>query len=114
MILPLRFDADGPLLLLDQTRLPGEEIWLEIRTVAEMEEAIRSLRVRGAPAIGHAAAHAVLLALDESASDPKAAAHEAITRLRATRPTAVNLFYALDRMARAVESGPHDREGLRA
>jgi methylthioribose-1-phosphate isomerase len=112
MVLPLRYD-DDTLRLLDQTRLPAEEVWLEIRTVAEMEEAIRSLRVRGAPAIGHAAAHAVLLALDADMGDPKAAARDAIARLRATRPTAVNLFYALDRMAAAVDAGPDDRTALR-
>ncbi len=114
MVLPLRYDADGTLLLLDQTRLPTEELWLPMTTVAAMEEAIRALRVRGAPAIGHAAAHAVGLAVTDGVPDAKAAARDAIARLRATRPTAVNLFYALDRMAAAVDAAPDDAPGLRA
>ncbi len=115
MIVPLRYDG-RTVHLLDQTRLPAEETWLPLGTVDAMAEAIRSLRVRGAPAIGHAAAYGVLLALhgadDAGSSDPKAAAREAIALLRTTRPTAVNLFWALDRMAAAVEAGPDDRAAL--
>ena len=112
MIVPLRYDG-RTVHLIDQTRLPSEEVWLPIRTVAEMEEAIKALRVRGAPAIGHAAAYGTLLALrDESggwiAAAARDAARDAIARLRTTRPTAVNLFWALDRMAAAVENGPDD------
>ena len=113
MIVPLRYDGTA-VHLLDQTRLPAEELWLPLTTVDAMAEAIRSLRVRGAPAIGHAAAYGVLLALgDDCAGDPRAAAHDAIARLRATRPTAVNLFWALDRMAAAVDAGPAERAALR-
>ena len=115
MILPLRYDADARVVhLLDQTELPAREAWLPLGTVDAMAEAIRSLRVRGAPAIGHAAAYGVLLALAGDPSDPKAAAREAIALLRTTRPTAVNLFWALDRMAAAVEAGPDDPGGLHA
>ena len=114
MIVPLRYDADARVVhLLDQTELPVREVWLPLGTVDAMAEAIRSLRVRGAPAIGHAAAYGVLLAL-RGASDPKAAARDAIAALRTTRPTAVNLFWALDRMAEAVESGPDDAYALHA
>ncbi|MEM1269444.1 MAG: S-methyl-5-thioribose-1-phosphate isomerase [Bacteroidota bacterium] len=89
---PLHWRTDH-VLLLDQTRLPGEEVWLDIRTAGDMAEAIRTLSVRGAPAIGVAAAYGVVLAALEGAD-----IHEAIDELAGTRPTAVNLFWALDRM----------------
>ena len=89
--------------MIDQTRLPGELVISEVRTVEEMAEAIRALRIRGAPAIGVAAAYGVVLGADESrAKKPDAFrkdVDESIARLRATRPTAVNLSWALDRMA---------------
>ena len=81
--------------LLDQRRLPFEEIYIECRSSDDVAAAIRDLAVRGAPAIGIAAAWGVVLAARE---DP-AHLDEAIARLRAARPTAVNLMWALDRMA---------------
>jgi methylthioribose-1-phosphate isomerase len=94
--------------LLDQTRLPSEETYLEIRTVDELCGAIRRLSVRGAPAIGVAAAMGVALGcLGAPEHDRNAflARYEAVaTAIRATRPTAVNLFWALDRMRRLVDS----------
>jgi methylthioribose-1-phosphate isomerase len=95
-------------LLIDQRRLPGEEVYLECRTWEEVAEAIRTLAVRGAPAIGVTAAFGVVLATQAS---PAASGDElladveaAIKGLAATRPTAVNLFWALERMRReAVE-----------
>ncbi len=105
MIPPLRWnEAEGRVDLLDQTRLPAEETWLPITTVDEMAEAIRHLRVRGAPAIGIAAAYGTVLALGGETSNPAGAARDAIALLRTTRPTAVNLFWALDRMAGVVEA----------
>jgi methylthioribose-1-phosphate isomerase len=89
-------------LLLDQRRLPGEEVYLECRTWEEVAEAIRSLAVRGAPAIGVTAAFGVALAgLVSPATrfdDVLADLEVAIKGLAATRPTAVNLFWALNRM----------------
>ena len=83
--------------LLDQTRLPVEEVWLEIETPAQMAEAIRRLSVRGAPAIGIAAAYGVVLALrDDPVGDFHQTVLDTIEMLAQTRPTAVNLFYALD------------------
>jgi methylthioribose-1-phosphate isomerase len=84
---------DDRVLLLDQRRLPEAEVELECRSATEVAEAIRSLAIRGAPAIGIAAAYGYALA----------AAHgedlgEAERVLRASRPTAVNLGWALDRM----------------
>lgn len=108
MIPPLRWNSEEHRVdLLDQTRLPIEERWLEIRSPEEMAEAIRALRVRGAPAIGIAAAFGVVLAardVDDAAPDVCTAAGEAIISLRKTRPTAVNLFYALDRMQRRLDA----------
>ncbi len=119
MIVPLEWkEKDGTVALLDQTRLPTEEVWLTIRTPEEMAEAIRSLRVRGAPAIGIAAAYGVVLALrGHSGGEATALALDAIELLGATRPTAVNLPWALSRMRRVVDScrsvdGPALRERL--
>ncbi|MER3420947.1 MAG: S-methyl-5-thioribose-1-phosphate isomerase, partial [Chloroflexota bacterium] len=96
---PIRW-AEGRLLLLDQSRLPAQEVWLE--DVAEVAAAIREMRVRGAPAIGVAAAFGVALAARASTARDMAAfradLERAIALLRATRPTAVNLFWALERM----------------
>jgi methylthioribose-1-phosphate isomerase len=84
---------DGAVVLLDQRRLPEEEVELECRSAAEVAEAIRTLAIRGAPAIGVAAAYGYALAAglghDLEAAD---------RALRTSRPTAVNLFWALDRM----------------
>ncbi len=101
---PLSWDeARDVARLLDQTRLPSEEVWLDIATPEQMAEAIRSLRVRGAPAIGIAAAYGVVLALGTEVSRPRSAAREAISMLGETRPTAVNLFYSLERMERVLK-----------
>ena len=90
----VRLEEDGPrVVLLDQRRLPDEEVNLECRTAAEVAEAIRTLAVRGAPAIGIAAAYG--LALAALRGDDLA---EAERVLAASRPTAVNLFWALERM----------------
>jgi methylthioribose-1-phosphate isomerase len=114
MLPPLRWNDDARHVeLLDQTRLPSDEVWLGLDTVEELAEAIRSLRVRGAPAIGIAAAYGVVLSVRSEVEDPWAAALAACDRLSATRPTAVNLFYALRRMRAVVEQHPEaDREAL--
>jgi methylthioribose-1-phosphate isomerase len=84
---PFRFE-DGALLILDQRALPAEERWIRCETVEQVAECIRTLAVRGAPAIGIAAAYALALAEDRDA---------AAELLRSTRPTAVNLAWALER-----------------
>jgi methylthioribose-1-phosphate isomerase len=85
---PLRF-ADGVLELLDQTRLPDEEVWLRCERAEQVAGAIRRLAVRGAPAIGLAAAYG--LALEAARFE------EAAQMLGSTRPTAVNLRWAIER-----------------
>jgi methylthioribose-1-phosphate isomerase len=89
---------DGVVHIIDQTRLPHVFETRTIGTVDEMAEAIRTMRVRGAPLIGVAAAFGVALALFRGATDK--ALEKAVRQLRETRPTAVNLGWALDRMAR--------------
>ncbi|HEY7250779.1 MAG TPA: S-methyl-5-thioribose-1-phosphate isomerase [Methylomirabilota bacterium] len=110
MINPVRWE-NGRLVLLDQTRLPAEEIERSCASWAEVADAIRRLVVRGAPAIGVAAAYGLVLAARESAARDASALRsdleDAIKGLAATRPTAVNLFWALDRMRRVIDAG-HD------
>ena len=103
MIAPVRWSGEG-LLLLDQTRLPLEEETRDYRRWEDVAVAIRGLVVRGAPAIGVAAAFGVALAARasraESVDELLADLEIAIKGLAATRPTAVNLFWALERMRR--------------
>jgi methylthioribose-1-phosphate isomerase len=102
---PLRFQ-DGHLLVLDQRALPGEERWLRCRSPADVADCIRTLAVRGAPAIGIAAAYGLALAGD----DRRAAAE----LLRSTRPTAVDLAWALDQVLAADDPLERARELHRA
>lgn len=94
---------NGSLVLLDQTRLPEEEVYLVCGEHRQVAAAIRRLAVRGAPAIGVAAAFGVVLGAQEilaRGGDLQAELPAVFQELRSTRPTAVNLFWALDRMAR--------------
>ena len=91
--------------LIDQTKLPEERFHLDCRDVETVAEAIESLRVRGAPAIGVAAAYGVVVGADEAlvaGVEFESGLRAAIERLARTRPTAVNLFWALNRMERVV------------
>jgi methylthioribose-1-phosphate isomerase len=92
--------------MIDQTRLPAELVVIHPQTVAEMWDAIKKLKVRGAPAIGVAAALGLYLAVKESNAQDKAgfaaAVQEAAGYLASSRPTAVNLFWALKRVQQAV------------
>jgi methylthioribose-1-phosphate isomerase len=94
--------SEGRVRLIDQTRLPGELTYLECSSPAEVADAIRTLAVRGAPAIGVAGAYALALCAHcSTAEDPAALLAElavCATMLRATRPTGRNLFWAIDRM----------------
>jgi methylthioribose-1-phosphate isomerase len=107
MIAPIRWERHR-LLLLDQRLLPVEERMREYTRWRDVADAIRTLVVRGAPAIGCAAAFGVVLAARQSAApdgeELVADLEEAIKGLAATRPTAVNLFWALDRMRRVAEA----------
>lgn len=96
----------GHLRLLDQTRLPNETAYIDCTDVPTVVQAIKRLSVRGAPAIGIAAAYACVLALQSSKqngdAEPQRRAHldESAEQLAASRPTAVNLVWALRRMQR--------------
>jgi methylthioribose-1-phosphate isomerase len=88
--------------LLDQTRLPHEQRWLTLRSVGEVAAAIREMRVRGAPAIGFTAGFGIALALerfDGSLGALPSFLEESCAQLLAARPTAVNLAWAVGRMA---------------
>ncbi len=91
--------VDGAVEIIDQTALPGELRWLRLSQVDELIEAIQSLAVRGAPALGVAGAFGVVLAVRHP--DPE----RAIARLRAARPTAVNLARGVDRAAARLADG---------
>ena len=100
-------DGDG-VLILDQTRLPREAAMLRLATLENAAQAIRAMQVRGAPLIGATAAYGVALGLADDASDARLAL--VIETLGATRPTAVNLHWALARMNRLLqESAPATR-----
>jgi len=94
--------VDGHLRLIDQTRLPVEFVEIDCRDVQTVWEAIKTLRVRGAPAIGIAAAYGVCLGVQNVAGGDEAAFFRCLAEvtdyLATSRPTAVNLFWALRRM----------------
>jgi methylthioribose-1-phosphate isomerase len=92
---------DDCVVLIDQTRLPLEEVYVTCRSYQEVADAIRMMVVRGAPAIGVAAAMGVALGLVHASAEGLDEQFESIcSTLAATRPTAVNLFWAIDRMRR--------------
>jgi len=101
MIEPIKFE-DGKLILLDQRKLPFEEVYLEINTIDKVYEAIADMAVRGAPAIGVTAAYGMVISALECKSD---CCEDILARmkkdgdfLKKARPTAVNLSWAIDRM----------------
>ena len=96
--------SNGELVLIDQTKLPTQLVTLTCTTIQQTHDAIKRLVVRGAPAIGIAAAYGVCLARDDSGNRTKTAYLAAIDYLATSRPTAVNLFWALQRMKQLVTS----------
>ncbi|MEB3291567.1 MAG: S-methyl-5-thioribose-1-phosphate isomerase [Synechococcales bacterium] len=118
-VYPVLWQTDR-VLLIDQTRLPQEVTWVEVLTADAMATAIKTMIVRGAPAIGVAAGYGMYLgARDLVAANPSLdhptflTELEAIAvKLRATRPTAVNLFWAIDRMTQAAQAPADSLEVL--
>jgi methylthioribose-1-phosphate isomerase len=100
---------DDVIVMVDQRKLPGEEVYVRCRTAPEVAKAIRTMVIRGAPAIGVAAAYG--LALGAKRCREKGTKQFAVEfqktcdLMAATRPTAVNLFWAIDRMKRAFADG---------
>jgi methylthioribose-1-phosphate isomerase len=99
MVETIQWTGEG-VVMIDQTRLPREEVYVTCRTYGEVADAIRSMVIRGAPAIGVAAAMGVALGVLRSGDSLE----DICDTLARTRPTAVNLFWAIDRMKRLYES----------
>jgi len=108
-IRPIKYN-DGVLSLMDQRRLPTEEVWLDYTDYQEVAEAIRSMVVRGAPAIGITAAYGAYLgarAIEaETHADFAGELDQICEVLAGTRPTAINLSWALERMKSLVRANP--------
>jgi methylthioribose-1-phosphate isomerase len=105
--------SDGGILLLDQRRLPGEEIYLTLTTPEQVAAAIRDMAIRGAPAIGVAAAMGIALGFQAKVrgtgtDDPRERFESLAKLFGSTRPTAVNLFWGIDRMRRRFEAHRHE------
>ena len=109
--LPTLREEGATLLILDQTRLPAEPVMRRLATLEDAAHAIRVMQVRGAPLIGATAAYGVALGLADDGSDGHL--DNVLAVLAATRPTAVNLRWALDRMARVLrKSAPAARREI--
>ena len=107
MPVPTILWENNALRLIDQTRLPEEYIQIDCKDIPTVAEAIKSLRVRGAPAIGVSAAYGVVIAAQEAIADHKnfdTHLKNSIQTLAQTRPTAVNLFWALEIMEKVLNS----------
>jgi methylthioribose-1-phosphate isomerase len=114
-IIPVKWSDEG-VLMLDQRLLPTEEKWVTLRTYDEVAKAIKDMVVRGAPAIGVSAAYGVALAaknfVGTSVADLDEDLRYASFMLWETRPTAVNLFWALERMKRVFETARDDGKSV--
>ncbi|MCD6469617.1 S-methyl-5-thioribose-1-phosphate isomerase [Candidatus Bathyarchaeota archaeon] len=103
---------DGSVITIDQTLLPDQEVWIEMKSCSDVAEAIKEMKIRGAPLIGVAAAYGLAL----TAYHSKAKNREEFMReiehsaqlLRKTRPTAVNLFWAIERVLKKAEETKGD------
>jgi methylthioribose-1-phosphate isomerase len=108
-------DGDA-VVMIDQRKLPAEEIYVRCKTAAEVARAIKTMVIRGAPAIGVAAAMGIALGMRKSKATgtQKFAAefHKACELMAATRPTAVNLFWAIERMKRTFAAAAQAGESV--
>jgi methylthioribose-1-phosphate isomerase len=111
-IQPISWTPSGAVRIIDQRALPEAEITRDLESAESVADAIRQLQVRGAPLIGIAAAMGVVVGTRELRGAPRAAFLAAVARLvellAAARPTAVNLRWGLDRMARTAAAAPGD------
>jgi methylthioribose-1-phosphate isomerase len=112
----LHYRPEFEVVTIDQTRLPSEEVFITIKTTEEMADAIKTMKIRGAPLLGAAAAYALALTAHSSkAKDAKTLLQDlehSAEIIRRTRPTAVNLFWALDRILKKAKTLKTDRRGL--
>ena len=117
MLPTVAWDGEA-VVMIDQRRLPHDETYLRCRDAHEVAQAIRDMAIRGAPAIGVAAAMGLALSVRQSADASEASLRAAFERaaeeLAGTRPTAVNLFWAIERMRRRLESHLGRGPGLEA
>ena len=115
MIIPVKWSDEG-VLMLDQRLLPTEETWLTLKTYAEVAAGIKDMVVRGAPAIGVSAAYGVALGAKQFVGTNMADFEDELDyisdRLAETRPTAVNLFWAIDRMKRTFQKAKADNKSI--
>ena len=108
----VRLTPEDKLVIIDQTRLPGELVYIELNTLEDMVDAIYQLRVRGAPAIGICAGYSLFVLADRLAAKGlegdafRAALREQAAALAAARPTAVNLSWAVRRMLARMDAMP--------
>ncbi len=114
-IIPVKWTDEG-VLMLDQRLLPTEETWLTLKTYDEVAAGIKDMVVRGAPAIGVSAAYGIALGAKNFVGTTVADLEEEIAYisevLAATRPTAVNLFWAIDRMNRTFQKAKADGKSV--
>ena len=107
---------DGTVIIIDQTKLPNESVWVNITNYKSMASAIKEMKVRGAPLIGVSAAYGLALtAFHSNAKTREELLNELETSaavLRKTRPTAVNLFWAIDRIMKKAQETPGTKEAL--
>src|ERR671936_130017 len=115
-MLPTIAREDDAVVMIDQRKLPGEEVYVRCKTAAEVARAIKTMIIRGAPAIGVAAAMGLALGMRKSKATgtQKFAAefHKACELMASSRPTAVNLFWAIERMRRTFAAAAQAGESV--
>ena len=115
-MLPTIAREDDVVVMIDQRKLPSKEIYVRCKTAAEVARAIKTMVIRGAPEIGVAAAYGLAIGLraSKATGTQKLATefYKCCEMMAATRPTAVNLFWAIDRMKRAFASGVEAGESV--
>jgi methylthioribose-1-phosphate isomerase len=115
MIIPVKWSDEG-VLMLDQRLLPTEETWLTLKTYTEVAAGIKDMVVRGAPAIGVSAAYGVALGAKNFVGTNMVDFEDELAyisdRLAETRPTAVNLFWAIDRMNRTFQKAKSEGKSI--
>ncbi len=107
---------DGVVVIIDQTKLPTEVVWVEMKNSGEVASAIKEMKLRGAPLIGVAAAYGLALTAFHSKAENRKELMRELEKsaevLRKTRPTAVNLFWAIDRVMKKAQETSGSREAL--
>jgi methylthioribose-1-phosphate isomerase len=115
-MLPTIEMKDGAVVMIDQRKLPGQEVYVQCRTATDVARAIKTMVIRGAPAIGVAAAMGIALGMQRSKAQGTRQFAVEFTKLcelmAGTRPTAVNLFWAIDRMKRSFADGVQAGESV--